>query len=116
LIDFAGERRDVAWKVAPVLKVAGDRFLEELIASDVPVVIEDARTDPRTNKRIVAQLQNRTLINIPLRLFDKPLGIFGAGSFGDEGCRAPSQKELDYLSAIAIQIAVAVERLRFLET
>jgi K+-sensing histidine kinase KdpD len=115
LIDYSGGNRDVVWKVAPVLKVKGDRFLEDLIASDGPVVIADARMDPRTDKRIVEQLQNRTLINIPLRLLDRPLGIFGVGTFGDEGCRAPSQPELDYLVGMAAQIAVAAARIRFLE-
>jgi anti-sigma regulatory factor (Ser/Thr protein kinase) len=115
LIDFSGGNRDVVWKVAPVLKVKGDRFLEDLVASDGPVVIADARMDPRTDKRIVEQLQNRTLINIPLRVLDRPLGIFGVGTFGDEGCRAPSQPELDYLVGMAAQIAVAAARIRFLE-
>ena len=112
LIDFSGGRRDVVWATAPILQVKGDKFLEELVASDGPVVIEDARTDPRTNKEIVEKLQNRTLINIPLRLLDKPFGLFGMGTFGDEGCRAPSQRELDYFVGMAGQIAVAAGRIR----
>jgi signal transduction histidine kinase len=115
LIDFSGGRRDVVWEVAPLLKVKGDRFLEELVASDQPVVIDDARVDPRTNKQIVEQLQNRTIINIPLRLLDKPFGIFGMGTFGDEGCRSPTRAELDYLVGMAGQIAVAAGRIRFLD-
>ena len=115
LIDFSGGLRAQAWEVAPRLKVKGDAFLEQLVAADGPVVIEDARTDPRTNKQIVAQLQNRTLINLPLRLLDKPFGIFGLGTFGDEGCRAPSAGELEYLVGMASQIAVAAGRIRFLE-
>jgi signal transduction histidine kinase len=115
LIDYSGTRRATVWEVSPKLQVKGDRFLEELIASDLPVVIEDARTDPRTDKRIVEQLQNRTLINIPLRLLDRPFGVFGVGTFGDEGCRAPTEAELDYLSGMAGQLAVAGGRIRFLE-
>ena len=115
LIDYSGGRRDVVWEVAPVLKVKGDKFLEELITSDGPIVIPDARKDPRTNKQIVEQLQNRTLINIPLRLLDKPFGVFGIGTFGEEGCRAPTPAELEHLVAMAGQIAVAAGRLRFLE-
>jgi GAF domain-containing protein len=92
--------------------VKGDKFLEEVVASDGPVIIEDARTDPRTDKHLVEQLQNRTIINIPLRLLDKPLGIFGIGTFADEGCRAPSPRELDHFVAIAGQIAVAIARIR----
>jgi hypothetical protein len=114
LIDFAGSNRDIVWKVAPVLKVEGDRFLEELVASNSPVVIADARVDERTNKAIVEQLRNRTLINIPLRLGERRLGVFGMGTFGDEGCRVPSQRELDYLVGMAGQIAVATGRIQFL--
>ena len=60
------------------------------------------------------RLQNRTLINIPLRLLDKPFGLFGIGTFGDEGCRAPSPRELDYFVGMAVQIAVAAGRLPLL--
>jgi anti-sigma regulatory factor (Ser/Thr protein kinase) len=115
LIDFSGGHRETVWEVAPVLKVKGDRFLEELVSSDGPVVIADARTDARTNKEIVNKLLNRTLINIPLRLVEQRLGVFGMGTFGDEGCRVPSQRELDYLVGMAGQIAVAAGRLQFLE-
>jgi GAF domain-containing protein len=112
LIEYAGNMSEFIWANAPLLNVKGDRFLEELVASDGPVVIKDARLDPRMDKRIVELLQNRTLINIPLRLLDKPLGIFGIGTFGDEGCRAPSLREVDHFVAIAGQIAVALARIR----
>jgi signal transduction histidine kinase/ActR/RegA family two-component response regulator len=115
LLDYSGSDTELVWAVAPVMKVKGDRMLEEILASDGPVVIEDARTDPRTNKAIVEALGNRTIINIPLRLLDKPFGFFGTGTFGDEGCRPPTSAELDYLSAMASQISVAASRIRFLE-
>ncbi|HEX4336612.1 MAG TPA: ATP-binding protein [Polyangiaceae bacterium] len=115
LIEYSGEKHAEVWKVAPVLTVTGDLFLEEVVRSDVPIVIEDARTDPRTNKQMVETLQNRTLIKIPLRLLDKPLGVFGLGTFGDEGCRAPTSTQLDYLVGMASQISVAAGRIRFIE-
>src|SRR6187397_2026851 len=46
LIDYAGSQRDLAWDVAPVLKVHGDPLMEQIINSDEPVVVQDARTDP----------------------------------------------------------------------
>ncbi|HEX4341388.1 MAG TPA: ATP-binding protein [Polyangiaceae bacterium] len=116
LIEYSGERREFVWDVAPVLRVEGDPMLEELVTSDAPVVIHDARTDPRTNKAVVEQLQNRTIINIPLRLLDKPLGIFGLGTFGDEGCHMPDAPQLAYLVGMGSQLAVAAGRIRFLET
>jgi len=115
LIDYAGAQRDAVWDVAPVLQVEGDPLLEQLIKSDDPVVVEDARTDPRTNKAIVEALGNRTIVNIPLRLVDKPFGAFGLGTFGDEGCRVPTPEQLDHLVGMAGQLSVAVSRIRFLD-
>lgn len=115
LIDYAGSQRDAVWEVAPVLKVEGDPLIQQLVQSDEPVVVDDARTDPRTNKDIVAALGNRTIINIPLRLVDKPFGAFGLGTFGDEGCRPPTQEQLDHLVGMAGQLSVAVSRIRLLD-
>jgi two-component system, cell cycle sensor histidine kinase and response regulator CckA len=115
LIEISGGQRELVWDVAPLLKVKGDPFLEEVLSSDVPVVIPDARTDPRTNKQVVEKLQNRTLINLPLVLLDKPFGLFGVGTFGDEGCRVPNDATLSYLVGMASQIAVAASRLRYVE-
>jgi signal transduction histidine kinase/ActR/RegA family two-component response regulator len=115
LLETSGSRRDNIWDVAPILESKGDPFLEELLSSQVPLVILDAREDPRTNKAMVARLQNRTLINIPLLLLDAPFGVFGVGTFGDEGCRTPSPEELGYLVGMASQISVAASRIRWHE-
>ncbi|HEV8244479.1 MAG TPA: GAF domain-containing protein, partial [Polyangiaceae bacterium] len=116
LIDYAGSQRDLTWEVAPVLTIAGDALMEQIVSSDEPVVVDDARTDPRTNKELVATLGNRTIINIPLRLLDKPFGVFGLGTFGDEeGCRPPTPEQLDYLVGMASQLSVAASRIRFLD-
>jgi signal transduction histidine kinase/ActR/RegA family two-component response regulator len=114
LLGFAGDQPELVWEVAPVLKVQGDPFLEEVWRSDAPVVVADARTDPRTDKAIVQALQNRTIVNIPLRLIDKPFGLFGVGTFGAEGPRPPDASQLEYLVGMAGQIVVAASRIRFL--
>jgi len=117
MIDFAGSQRDAAWEVAPRLRIEGDRLLEEIVSSDEPVVVVDARTDPRTNKEVVASLGNRTIINIPLRLVDKPFGAFGLGTFGDdEGCRSPTAQQLEHLVGMASQLSVAASRIRLVDT
>ena len=115
LVDTAGTLRERVWEVAPVLKIKGDPMMEEVVHGDHPVIVLDARTDPRTDKSIVAQLGNRTIINIPLRLLDKPFGTFGVGTFADEGCRAPTPAQVDYLVGMASQLSVAAGRIRFLE-
>jgi two-component system, cell cycle sensor histidine kinase and response regulator CckA len=115
LLSIAGTTKRAAWEVAPVLKIKGDAMLEEIVRSDEPVVVVDARTDPRTDKRIVEQLGNRTIVNVPLRLIDKPFGALGVGTFGEEGCRPPTREQLDYLIGMAGQLSVAAGRIRFLE-
>lgn len=78
------------WEHAPTLDIATDAMVQAVIASEGPLVIDDARTHPLTDKKLVAKLGNRTIINIPLRLLDHCLGAFGMGSFGDEGPRVPT--------------------------
>ena len=115
VLGYSGSRQDLVWDVAPRIPVDGDPMLQEIFAAEGPVVVEDARTDPRTNKAIVAQLGNRTIISVPLRLLDKPFGAFGCGTFGDEGVRIPSIPQIDYLVSMCSQISVAAARIRFAE-
>jgi signal transduction histidine kinase/ActR/RegA family two-component response regulator len=116
LLEVSGARRADIWERAPVIPIKGDPFIEQLLQSRAPMVIEDARQDPRTNKAIVERLQNRTLINIPLLLLDVPFGVFGIGTFGEEGCRAPTTDQLNYLSGMVSQISVAASRIRWQES
>lgn len=98
------------------IPIAGDRMLEEILAADHVVVVDDARTDPRTNKAVVAQLDNRTIVNVPLLLAGERLGVVGMGTFGDvEGVRPPQDWQLDFMQALAGHVAVALDRVRFLE-
>ena len=92
------------------LEVAGDPMLEEIVSAEGVVVVDDARTDPRTNKEIVAALGNRTIVNVPIFLAGKRLGAIGTGSFGDEGVRALTPEELEFLTAIASHVAAVLDR------
>jgi signal transduction histidine kinase/ActR/RegA family two-component response regulator len=112
---FLGPSEQLGWEHAPRIPVAGDQMMEEIVRGQETVVVVDARTDPRTNKEIVAKLGNRTIINVPLALIDSPLGALGTGTFADEGPRAPTEAELDYLAALSTQVSVAVARIRWLE-
>lgn len=116
LINTSGDRSDLMWQHAATIPIAGDAMMEAVMRAEAPIVVEDALTDPRTNKAIVEQLRNRTIINIPLRFLDKPFGCLGVGTFGDEGVRVPTAEDLDYLVAMASQLSVAAARLRFQES
>lgn len=115
LIDIEGAKRGVAMELTPVLDITEDPMLAEIGRGDAPVVVDDAREDPRTNKELVAKFGNRTIVNIPLRLVDQPLGVLGTGTFGDEGVHPPTADELDYLLGMASQVAVATSRIRLQE-
>jgi signal transduction histidine kinase len=115
LLAAAGQLADKIWETAPVLPTTGDAMIEEILSLKGPVVVIDAETDPRTNKEQVALMRNRTIINIPLALYDAPLGAMGVGTFGDEGPRPPTPEQLEYFVAMANQVGVAAGRLRLLE-
>ena len=100
---------------AVVLHTKGDAMLEELVRTEMPVVVFDARTDPRTDKKMVETFGNRSIVNMPLRLLDRPLGILGTGTFGDEGCRTFSDDELSYLTQLASHLSVAAGRIRLID-
>ncbi|MFI5040771.1 MAG: EAL domain-containing protein [Acidimicrobiales bacterium] len=96
------------------LTIEGDPMLEEIAAAREIVVVEDARTDVRTNKEIVAAMGLRTIVNVPVMLFDRHLGSVGTGSFGDEGVRVPTTSEQRYLIALASHMAVTLDRIHLL--
>lgn len=97
------------------LTIKGDRMLEEIAEAKEIVVVEDARIDERTNKEIVAAMEIRTIINIPIILLNRHLGSVGTGTFGDEGIRVPTQSEKEFLLSMASHIAVAIDRIDLLD-
>lgn len=115
LVEFAGSMEEVALAQCPRIPIAGDEMMAEIISARAPVVVVDARTDPRTNKQIVERLQNRTIINLPLVLGPTALGALGFGTYGDQGVMAPTDAELEALSLLSVQFAPALGRLQFLE-
>ncbi|MCB8923825.1 MAG: GAF domain-containing protein [Ardenticatenaceae bacterium] len=115
LITYRGENIPTSLNEAFSVNISGDPFLEESLAASHIVVVEDARTDSRTNPQIIQELGSRTIVHVPLCLLDKQLGILGMGTFGDEGIKVPQPDQLDYLSTLANHIAVAVERVQFIE-
>lgn len=97
------------------IPVKGDSLLEEILQASHVVVVEDARTDPRTNKAVVAALHNRTIVNVPLIMADQRLGALGMGTYGDdEGVRPPKPWQIALMQTMAGHLAVALDRVRFM--
>lgn len=97
------------------LLIEGDSMLEEIAAADSIVVVDDARVDPRTNKQIVAKLGSRTIVNMPVSMSGKKLGVIGAGTFGAEGVRVLSLAEREFFTALASHVAVVQDRIQEME-
>ncbi|MDZ4286637.1 MAG: PAS domain S-box protein [Prosthecobacter sp.] len=102
-------------KDGELLLIEGDQMLEEIAAAEAIVVVEDARTDPRTNKRLVERLGNRTIVNMPVTLSGRKLGTIGAGTFGDEGVRVLNAEECEFFAALASHVAAVLDRVQALE-
>jgi signal transduction histidine kinase len=114
LIDLVGSRQVAPWDAAPVLPIGGDWLLEQLFSAGTPVVIEDARAHPRRLAHPVERRDQRTSVNLPLCLIDKPFGALGTGTTGEQGCCMPNAEQLEYLVGIAQELAVAASRIRLL--
>ncbi|MFT5357169.1 MAG: signal transduction histidine kinase [Polyangiales bacterium] len=104
--------------VAPELTIPidADPFINAVLRSDRPTVIEDAQIDPSVNRAVVEELGTRTLISAPMSLVDRPVGLLGAGTFGDEGVRLPTPEQLEYLVSIGQQVVVASARIAIQES
>lgn len=98
-----------------VMPMADDPMLQEIMSADRVVVVEDARTDPRTNKEVVAQLHSRTIVNVPLVLAEQRLGTLGMGTYGDvEGVRPPLPWQIEFMQTMAAHVAVALDRVHYI--
>jgi len=110
-----GSVADFVWEKTPRFPVGDDAMLREIMQGDHPVIVEDMRTDPRTDKEMVARVGNRTTINVPIRFGDHVMGALGASSFGEEGVMPPTPDELEHLTVFAGILAAALDRVRLLE-
>ena len=115
ILAVSGAVEDLLWERAPRFPVGNDAMLLEIRDGRRPVVVEDARRDPRTDKAMVEKLGNRTIVNVPLLLGDLTLGAMGMGTFGDEGIRPPTASALEQMTVMATQVAAALQRVRLLE-
>jgi PAS domain S-box-containing protein len=96
------------------ITIQGDRMMEEFVETKEIQVVEDAQTDERTDKEIAARMGNRTLVHVPILLFDRLMGSIGMGTFGEEGVRVPTAMEQEYLIALASHMAVTLDRIHLL--
>ena len=114
ILAMEGASKEIIWERAPRFPVRDDPFLLEILAGDHPVIVEDMRTDPRTDKEIVSRTDHRTGITVPMRLGKATLGILCVGTFGAEGVIPPTRDEVENFTVITSLVASAFERVRLL--
>jgi len=111
VISIAGDKKDSILDNYPQFNLNSDPMLREIKHSHTPVVVDDAKTDPRTNKEIVEALGNQTIINIPIVLTGEFVGVLASGSFGDEGVLPPSDEDINFLTLISQYVGPVIVRI-----
>jgi len=115
LIAISGDIERIARERFADLPTHQDPYLQHLSTLSGPDIVPDARLDPRTDKAIVAVMQNRTLVHLPVQLLGALVGAIGTGTFGDEGVRPPRPEHIPFLQLVARHMAVALDRVRIWE-
>ena len=110
LVAVAGTRAAAIREELPVAPSAGDWLFAALRRDEGPIVIPDAR-DWAENPEVARRLDNRTVVNVPIGIVDRSLGILGGGTFGDEGAVPVGEDAKAYLLHLGNLASVAIARL-----
>ena len=114
VLAITGAASELVWEQTPRFPVGADPFLLEILEGNHPVIVDDMRADPRTDKEMVSRTDNRTGITIPMRIGGATLGALCVGTFGAEGVVPPTQDEVEHLTVIASLVAAAFDWVRLL--
>ncbi len=109
LVAVAGSKAAAIREELPVAPTAGDWLSTALRRDEGPIVIPDAR-DVAENPDVVRRLDNRTVVNVPIGIVDRTLGILGGGTFGDEGAVPVDEGATAYLLHLGNLASVAIAR------
>ncbi len=110
LVSVAGPNAAAIRHELPVASAAGDWLVTALRRDEGPIVIPDARQLPE-NPDVARRLDNRTVVNVPIGIVDRALGILGGGTFGDEGAVPIDAGANAYLLHLGNLASVAIARL-----
>lgn len=76
-------------------------------------VIPDARVHPLTDKEAIARTGNRVVVNMPIRILDRSLGVIGAGTFWEEAPIIPTENQENFWRQMAFHTASALDRIQY---
>ena len=114
LVAAAGPKAAAIREALPEATTAGDWLFTALRRDEGPIVIPDAR-QVAENPEVARRLDNRTVVNVPIGIVDRTLGILGGGTFGDEGAVPIDAGATSYLLHLGNLASVAIARFVFRE-
>jgi signal transduction histidine kinase/ActR/RegA family two-component response regulator len=109
LVAVAGPKAAAIREELPLASTAGDWLFTALRRDEGPIVIPDARGLPE-NPDVARRLDNRTVVNVPIAVLERTLGILGGGTFGDEGAVPLDEGATSYLLHLGNLASVAIAR------
>src|SRR5579884_2566675 len=100
------------WK-RKILAIKDERLSQEAITTGQPVVVHDAATDPRTDKRAVDLFGDKSILVVPLANKGRVIGTLFLNHISHPYWY--SSQEIAIVQAIASQAAVAIENAQLYE-
>ncbi len=110
LVAVAGPHAAAIRAELPIAPISGDWLVTALRRDEMPIVIPDARGMPG-NPDVARGLGNRSVVNVPIGVVDRTLGILGGGTFGDEGAVAVDDTAIPELLHLGNLASVAIARM-----
>lgn len=111
LISANGAKKESLSKDHPTVISKNDLMFKRILASELPIYVRDARTDPCTNKDIVNDMGLITILNCQLSIGEVSIGVLGAASYEGEDIREMSSDEILFFGAVANIAAIALDRI-----
>jgi signal transduction histidine kinase len=86
-----------------------------IFTSGLPMVIQDAKSDPRVYREIdrTLEFETRSLLGVPLLIKEKPIGVLEAVNKLDQSHY--TEDDLAVLETLASQAAIAIENARLMQ-
>ncbi len=105
-----GPRRDAeAWMKKSVAGIEADRFTQEILTTKEPVLIVNAREDPRPMRRAMLEWDIHSMLGVPMILRDEVIGLLFLDNAKEPHDFTPASQRLAValanLSAVAISQA-----------
>jgi sugar diacid utilization regulator len=104
-----GRPKADAWMRRSIAGIESDRFTQEILATKEPVLIVNAREDPRPMRRAMIEWDIHTMLGVPMILRDEVIGLLFLDNAAEPWDFTPSAQRLAAtlanLSAVAISQA-----------